>query len=269
MAVKQTKVSRRMLFTWLTLGGLILFLAPSGWTRNFHFAFVRVFHWPLRVGQSITLSVGTTEAEPGEGHVRRSQYDQLRNYCANLEEQLAQKQQRIDLLTGLPNRGFMGNARLVEGLVLSGATDKVNGEISIYTGGGVRKGQYVLSENCVIGVISDVSSVGVRVKLLTSPTSNVPVQIGGVKRLLLGSGGNLARIPMMTQRVEAGTEVFAATQAGVLNMPIIVGRVVRCERNVESAVLWDIVVEPAFDIDRLNDRLNDIAVIVMDHGQGK
>lgn len=269
MAAKQTKVSRRMLLTWLTLGGLILFLSPSGWTNNFQFGFLRVFNWPLSVGQSIKLQVGTTEPLVSEGNVHRSQYDELRNYAANLEGQLAHKQQRIDLLTGLPNRGFMGNARLVEGLVLSGATGKVNGEISIYTGGGVRKGQYVLAENCIIGVISDVSSVGERVKLLTSPTSNVPVQIGGVKRLLSGLGGNLARIPMMKQRVEAGTEVFAATQAGVLNMPIIVGRVVRCERNVESAVLWDIVVEPAFDIDRLNDRLNGVVVIVMDQGKGK
>ncbi|MHC4742020.1 MAG: hypothetical protein ACYS8Z_08925, partial [Planctomycetota bacterium] len=172
MAVKQSRVSRRMLLTWLTLGGLILFLAPSPWTSNLQHAFLRVFDWPLRVGQSIRLSVGITEPEPGEGHVRRSQYDQLRNHCANLQAELRHSQQRIDLLTGLPNRGFMGNMRLVEGLILPGSMDKVNGEMSIYTGGGVRKDQYVLAENSVIGVIRDVSSVGERVKLLSSPTSN-------------------------------------------------------------------------------------------------
>lgn len=251
-----------MLLTWLTLGGLILFLAPSGWTSNFQFAFFRVFSWPLSLGQSITLQVGTAEPSPGEGHVRRSQYDQLRNHCSNLEAQLSHKQQRIDVLTGVPNRGFMGNVKLVEGLVYSGSIDKFNGEISIYSGGGswLRKGQYVLAENCIIGAISDVSSVGTRVRLLTNPISNVAVQIGGVKRLLEGCGNNLARIPMMKERVEAGTEVFAATQAGLLNMPIIAGRVVRCERNIESAVLWDIIVEPAFDINRLND----VVVIVME-----
>jgi cell shape-determining protein MreC len=270
MAAKQTKVSKRMLLTWLTLGGLILFLAPSGWTSNFQFAFLHVFNWPLSVGRNISLSVGTTEPLASEGGVQRRQYDQLRNHCRNLEAQLAQKQQRIEMLTGLHNRDFMGNARLVEGLVYSGATDKVNGEISIYAGDGseLRKGQFVLADNCIIGTISDVSPVGARVKLLTSPTSNIAVQMGGAKGLLRGSGGNLARIPMMKQRQEVGVEVIAVPQAGpqeagLLNTPIIVGRVLRCERNVESAVLWDIVVEPAFDIDRLND----VVVIVMDHGE--
>lgn len=266
MAAKHSKVSRRMLFTWLTLGGLILFLAPSPWTSNFQLAFARMFNWPLTVGRSIELRVGTRELPAGAGHVQRSEYDQIRNHCVNLEAQLAHHQQRIDELTGLPNRAFMGDARLVEGLVLSGSVDAVNGEIPIYTGGGVRRGQYVLADNSVIGVISDVSSVGERVQLLTSPRSNVPVQIGGVKCLLQGCGNNLARIFMMKQRVAPGTEVFAAPQAGVLNMPIVAGRVVRCERNVKSAVVWDVVVEPAFNMDRLNDRLDNVSVIVLDHG---
>ena len=38
-----------------------------------------------------------------------------------------------------------------------------------------------------------------------------------------------------------------------------VGKVLRCERNAESAVLWDIIVEPACDFEQLND----VIVIVM------
>jgi hypothetical protein len=73
---------------------------------------------------------------------------------------------------------------------------------------------------------------------------------------------------MMKQHVDSGTEVLAAPQAGVLNMPIVAGRVVRCERNVESAVVWDVFVEPAFNVDRLNNRLNSVSVIVLDQSKG-
>jgi cell shape-determining protein MreC len=52
---------------------------------------------------------------------------------------------------------------------------------------------------------------------------------------------------------------MAAKSPGLLNAPIIVGRVARCERNAESAVLWDVIVEPVCDMERLND----VVVIVM------
>jgi len=248
------------------LAGLILIIAPAKWTSNFQFAFLRVFNWPLSVGENITLSVGARDRLTDQNSVSPAAHNQLKNYAANLEAKLILEQQRIEMLTTLANTSFLGNANLVEALVYTSSIDKVNGVISIYHDGNseLAEGQFVLAENSIIGTISDVSSVGTRVKLVTNPTSNIAVQIGGAKGLLRGSGGNLARIPMMKQRQEVGVEVIAVPQAGpqgagVLNMPIIVGRVLRYERNVESAVLWDIVVEPAFDIDRLND----VVVIVM------
>jgi len=265
MAAKQSKVSRRMLFTWFMLAGLILFIAPVKWTSNFQFAFLRVFNWPLSIGENITLSVGTTERLTDEDSVSRAAHNQLKNYCANLEAKLIRQQQRIEMLTGLPNKSFLGNAKLIEALVYTLSIDKANGEMTIDAGGNkeLAKGQFVLSENSIIGTISDVSPIGARVKLLTSPTSNIPVEMGGVKRYMQGTGGNLAKIPMIEHKPKLGTEVMAAREAGLLSTPIIVGRVLRCERNADSAALWDVVVEPAFDIDQLQD----VVVIVMNPGK--
>lgn len=254
-----------MLFTWFMLAGLILFIAPAKWTSNFQFAFLRVFNWPLSIGQNISLSVGTREHLTDENSVSRREHNQLKNYAANLEAKLAREQQRIEMLTGLPNKSFLGNAKLVEALVYTSSIDKVNGEMTIDAGGNgeLAREQFVLAENSIIGTISDVSPVGTRVKLLTSPTSNIAVEMGGVKRFMEGTGGNLARIPMMKNKPKIGTEVMAARKAGMLNTPVIAGRVLRCERNADSAALWDIVVEPAFDIDRLHD----VVVIVMNPGK--
>ena len=253
-----------MLFTWFLLAGLILFIAPAKWTSNFQFAFLRVFNWPLSIGENISLSVGTREHLTDGDSVSRREHNQLKNYCANLEAKLAREQQRIETLTRLPNRSFLGNAKLVEALVYTSSIDKANGEISIDAGGNrdLERGQFVLAENSIIGTISDVSPVGTRVKLLTSPTSNIAVEMGGVKRFMQGIGGNQAKIAMIKQKPEIGTDVMAARNAGILNTPIIVGRVVGCERNAESAALWDIIVEPALDIDRLRD----VVVIVMNPG---
>jgi len=265
MAAKQTKVSRRMLFTWFMLVGLILFIAPAKWTNNFQFAFLRVFNWPLSIGGNISLSMGTRERLTNEDSVSRAAHNQLKNYCANLEAKLIRQQQRIEMLTGLPNRSLLGNAKLVEAFVYTFSIDKANGEMTIDPGGNreLLRGQFVLAENSIIGTISDVSPVGARVKLLSSPTSNIAVQMGGVKRYMQGIGDNLAKVPMIQHKPKIGTEVMAARKAGILNTPVIVGKVLRCERNADSAVLWDIVVEPAFDIDRLHD----VVVIVMNPGK--
>ncbi len=265
MAAKQTKVSRRMLFTWFMLAGLILIIAPAKWTSNFQFAFLRVFNWPLSVGENITLSVGARDRLTDQNSVSPAAHNQLKNYAAILEAKLIRQQQRIEMLTGLPDKSLLGNAKLIEAFVYTSSIDKANGEMTIDAGGNkeLAKGQFVLSENSIIGTISDVSSVGARVKLLTSPTSNIPVEMGGEKRYMQGIGDNLAKIPMIKRKPKLGTEVMAARKAGMLSTPIIVGRVLRCESNADSATLWDVVVEPAFNIDRLED----VVVIAMNPGK--
>ena len=52
---------------------------------------------------------------------------------------------------------------------------------------------------------------------------------------------------------------MAGRKPGFLNAPMIIGKVLRCERNAKSPMLWDIVVEPVCDFEQLND----VAVIVI------
>ena len=250
-----------MLFTWFMLAGTILLIAPAKWTNSFQFAFLRVFNWPLSIGENISLSVGTRQQLGDADAVSRKKYRELLNHYANLEARLRQAEATIDKLSGVRNRYALGNARLVQSLVYPSTIDISAGEIFIDKGSDreLAKGQFVLSENSIVGTLSAVSAVGARVKLLTSPTSNIAVEMGGTKRYMRGDGDNLARIPMMKYKPEVGTAVMAAKKAGFLNTPIIVGKVLRCERNAESAALWDIIVEPACDIEQLND----VIVIVM------
>jgi cell shape-determining protein MreC len=87
----------------------------------------------------------------------------------------------------------------------------------------------------------------------------MPVQVGGVPTFMTGNGDNSARIEMLKNKVNVGENVFALRKAGFLDASIIVGKVSRCERNTQSASLWDLTVEPACDIQNLED----VAVIIM------
>jgi len=250
-----------MLFSWFTLAGTILLFAPTEWTNNFQFAFLRVFNWPLRIGEGITLSVRSRSRVADADAVPRKKYRELLNYCSNLEARLEQQQDKIEKFTGLRDRYLLGNASLVDALVYPTPTDKYHGEIRISKGKDSRllRGQFVLAENSIIGTVSEVSTGGASVILFTNPASNIAVKVAGTKRYMVGTGENMAKIPMMTHKPKIGEAVFTAEKAGFLNAPVVIGKVARCERNRESPVLWDIIVEPACD----TKQLNDVIVIVM------
>lgn len=151
-----------MLFTWLTLAGSILIIAPTEWTSSFQLAFLRIFNWPLSIGENISLSVRArehvddTSAAPGE------KYRALLNYCTSLEAQLREERERLNKLTGLREKFPFGDATLVEALVYPGSIDRTHSEISVDKGkeSQLAKGQFVLADNSIIGTVSDVSTGG-------------------------------------------------------------------------------------------------------------
>jgi len=250
-----------MLFTWFTLAGFIFLFAPQKLTDNFQYAFLRVFNWPLSIGENISLSVRTRQPLGDADVVPRREYNKLQNYRANLEGQLRKEHEKVEILSGLRNRFPLEAGDLQVASVFPGSFDKLNGELSIDKGEDdkVAKGQFVLADNSIIGTIGNVSSRGAKVKLFTNPTSNIPVEVANTKGLMQGSGNNLARIPMMKQKVKIDSEVMARRKTGFLNAPMIIGKVLRHERNAKSPLLWDIIVEPVCDFEQLND----VAVIVI------
>jgi cell shape-determining protein MreC len=278
MARKHTTVSRRMLFTWLMLGGFILLLAPQNLTGKLQLGFVRVFRWPLSIGGGFALTANTQQTL--EDAVPRREYDKLQNHCDNLEETLRAQREKFQKLYGLHNTYVWEGADLMVADVITANIDRARSELAVKYGKdtGMAKGQYVLGDNSIIGTISDFSSGTAHVKLFTDPTSKMPARIRDVERVMRGSGDNSARILQIHKdhKVEVGDRVFASnrrmvgdkalasnSQVRFLDTSMIVGTVAQIRTSRESPLLLDIIVKPACDIEKLEN----VAIIIMNPGK--
>ncbi|UCG59868.1 MAG: rod shape-determining protein MreC [Phycisphaerales bacterium] len=260
MARKQTTLSRRMLFIWFTLGGFIFLFAPQSVTSKLQLAFAQTFSWPLSIGRSISLTART----PGTADVVSvTEYNKLQNHLANVTELLRQEHAKVEQLSGLRNRFPLDAARLVAADIITASMDGVS-ELIINRGSndGLAKGQFILSDNGVVGTISEVTAYRAKAKLVTDPTSKIPVKITrlGVDRLMQGAGGNTAKILQLQRehKIKKGDIVYAGKRPGLLDSPMIVGTVARCIRDDENPILWDITVKPVCDMEGLEG----VAVIV-------
>jgi len=263
MARKRIRVSRRILFTWFMLTGFIFLFTPQNLTNKFQFAFVHIFRWPLSVGRNISLAAHTQQ--PRTDFVNRRQYNQLLNHLANLEEELRQKHQKLEKLSGLRNRFALEGAGFVIADVITATIDAQRCELIINRGkdDGLDKGQFVLADNSIIGTISDVDSRTAKVKLFTDPTSKIEIKIAelNIERIMQGNGNNSAKPKLIPtdKKVKIGDIVYARKKPGFLDVPRVIGRVAQCKEDDQSPFLWDITVRPVCDIDRLND----VAVVIM------
>jgi cell shape-determining protein MreC len=262
MARKQTKVSKRMLFTWFMLAGFILLFTPQNLTGNFQLAFTRIFRWPLSIGGNIAL---TARAQQPLQDAWKRRESQLENHIANLEETLLQQRREFQKQYGLYNDYVWEGADFASADIITRSIDGSRNELTIDCRKDVTlaKDQFVLGDNCIIGTISDASSGTASVKLFTDPTSSMPVRIAGLPTIMRGSGNSLARIEMVSDKVKRRAEVeekvFALKKPRFLDASMIIGKVVKCERNDKNALLWDIMVEPACDMEKLEN----VSVIIM------
>ncbi|MHC4329594.1 MAG: hypothetical protein ACYSWW_15895, partial [Planctomycetota bacterium] len=94
MARKHIKISRRMLFTWFVLSGLILLFAPQDLTGKFQLGFVRIFRWPLSMGGDLALTANTQQQF--QDVVPRRDYDNLLNHIDNLQETLRKQREKYE-----------------------------------------------------------------------------------------------------------------------------------------------------------------------------
>jgi cell shape-determining protein MreC len=249
--------SKRMLFTWFMLAGFIFLFAPQNLTSKFQFAFARIFRWPLGIGRSISLSA---RAQPQLTEVvSRRKYDQLQNHLANITEELNCERQRVEQLSKLRDRLPLEGAGLMLADVITASTRGFiinRGETD-----GLQKGQFVLGDNSIIGAISDVSPRTAKVELITQTSSNMAVEIGGLKTVIRGDDKNSAKVPLVSikHKIKIGDNVYARKRPGFLDTPMIIGTVAQCKRDNENPLLWDITVKPACDIQKLTE----VAVIIM------
>jgi rod shape-determining protein MreC len=252
-----------MLFTWLMLGGFILFFSPRGLTNKLQFAFVRIFGLPLSLSRSVSLSA-RSEASVDEV-VSRGLYNRLQNHLANVTEQLYQEHQVVEVLSGLRNRFALEGAKLVCADVITISISAEHSGLIINRGenDGLGRGQFVLSDNSIVGTISDISPRTAQVRLFTDPESKIAVKIGAVnaERLIHGSGNDSAKVKLLSRKykVRVGDKVMVRKKPGFLDVPIIIGVVAKCRTDDVNPTLWDVTVKPVCDIEQLQT----VSVIIM------
>jgi rod shape-determining protein MreC len=245
------------------LGGFILFFTPRNLTNKLQFAFVRIFHLPLSLSRNASLSA---RSKPVVAEVvSRGLYNRLQNHLANVTEQLYQEHQVVEVLSGLRNRFALEGANLVCADVITTSIGTRHSELIINRGenDGLARGQFVLSDNSIVGTISDISPRTAQVRLFTDPDSKIAVKIGAVntERLIHGRGNDSAKVKLLSRKykVRVGDKVLARKKPGFLDAPIIIGVVAKCKTDDVNPTLWDVTVKPVCDIEQLKT----VSVIIM------
>lgn len=255
-----------MLFAWGMLVGLtFLFLVPREAAGRLQMTYARVFHWPLALGNGMVRVQATTQVRnvnPREHEAVLQANQQLRTQSLNLQAQLQEAYGRIEKLTKLRAQPGLEQMQPIPARVIMPMQD----ELTINQGQdrGVAVGQYVLSftdtlldHQCVIGVVSDVSARGARVRLITDASSHIPVTVGSftVPWVLDGrgeGGGRIANVPD-TYTIRARDAVYAQPRQGFLDVPVVVGEVVRSRRDPDRPIVQEITVRPMCDIAALGE----------------
>ena len=239
-------------------------MAPQSITNKFQFAFTRIFRWPIKIGNNFSLA--TSQKEPFVGQPSRSE-QQYKNRITYLEQELKQTYQKIEKLSGIRNRFPLTESNLASADIITKTLNDSQGELIINCGQmeGLKTGQFVMADISIIGTVSDVASGSARVKLLSDKSSSIAVTIGdsNVPRLMQGIGNNQAKIiPQISatnKTINVGDKVLTRKKPGFLNVPMIAGIVTQCERDDKEPSVWDITVQPACDIARIDD----VTVIIM------
>jgi cell shape-determining protein MreC len=254
-----------MLFIWGLLGGLICLFAPPSLTSRLQLAYTYVFSWPLQAGRNLSLATTVpplTAVDDSASVPSQAECEQLKKRIANLEAQLREAHAQNDQLARLHTLPLSDRMAFVLADITVAHVSQ--GDLFINRGqqDGVAVGQYVvaagqhgLTDSSVIGTVSDVSPQRARVKLITSPTSRLPVTIGksDLARVMEGRLGETAKIPLVpaTHAIRKDDAVYARKTPGLLDVPIIVGRIAQCRPDPKDPSVWDIAVQPACKIDAL------------------
>ena len=232
------------------LAGFIFLFTPQKLTSKFQLAFVRIFRWPLTIQRAMLLSAHADL--PATDVVSRKEHNKLQNYLANLIEELSLQQRKFEKLSGLKNRFAWEQVDFVLADVIWSSANNGKNELFIDCGldAGLIKGQFVVNENSVIGMISDVAANTAKVRLITDTASKIPVRIAGLTagKIMQGNGDNSATITMVKHEVRVGDEVYAVKKPAFLPTPMITAKVTNCQRDPESPLLWAITAEPVTNL---------------------
>jgi rod shape-determining protein MreC len=200
------------------------------------------------------------EARKPEDYVSREEYNRLENARENLKAELIEAGRKLDSVTKIQNRfPALANAAFVPADVIAVTNDRLGHRMTINRGrdDGLREGLYVLGDNCVIGTVDQVSQSGATVKLITDPGAKIFAQTEHGAGVLNGTGRKTCRV-MINAKTAVGQSVFAGKRPGLLDSPIIIGKVTDC-RSGSIPLLYELTVQPACDYSKLEN----VSVLIM------
>jgi len=243
MSKRNIRLTPKILFIWFFLATLAIFFSPDRITGKFQHLFTRLFSWPLSMGRSIMLSAVNPSAGSGISAQKENQY---LNQIANLQARIAELEKQYEQVAGFRSRYPFEGAKFITANVMKAAPT----ELVIDRGSKdqITSGLFVFGDNSIIGTISDADASTARVKLITSSSCKIEVEIAGAAAVLQGDGKSV-KIKTLSRKntVKRGDNVFCRPKAGFLNTPIIIGTV-SDYKGGENAFQWDITIKPAANI---------------------
>ena len=266
MARKTIKPSKVTLFSCLLLLGAIILLLPQSTTNSFNFAFVRAFGFCLKPASSSARTLALPEGL-GRQYVDRNTHNKLWIAYQNLQEDFYMQRRQLEKLAGLRVELPSPGMNLVPATITS---RRKNDEIVINRGSlhNIAKGQYVLGNNSIVGLIAEASEDMASIKLITHPSCKIDIKIVtdpendiSIRRIMVGSKSNIAKIANVRRKYKVETDwpVYATQKTGYLATSRIIGRISKCVVDEDNPLIWDITVSPACNLDELAD----VHVIVM------
>jgi len=242
-----------LLVLLLLASGAVLF-APRALTEKVQLKFAAVFRGPLMLAREVSLShTGDTQAE----YVTQRRYNMLRNYLANITEELVQERRKVQELSGVHNRRPLEGAQLLFADVITVLGEQPETRLLINAGweDGLQEGQFVAGDYSIIGKVWSVGRRAAEVRLITNPECSIIVKVGQlhIDNVLKGIGNSRARITLLPTKYDVlvGDLVYAKKQPGLLDTAMIVGTVCRCKRDDANPLLWEVEVQPACETEEL------------------
>ena len=252
MTARTANRSKRFLFCGLLLGSLCLWLLPHHTTRPLQTGFRSVFQWPLRVGQGLP-SLAAASSRKGatltdaEGHALQAKVTALENQLATLKADLASVQALSEQLAGIRMQSGWERTALVH----ADAIMRWSPDLWVINRGhrdGLREGLFAISDNAVVGRLSETGRDEARLVLITHKESSIPTYIQPCDAVGKLDGLGNGQMRMRVRRsydVQVGNTIHVSKLPGLVDVPLVVGRVVGVQRDDEYPTLWNVTVEPA------------------------
>lgn len=235
-----------------------VYVLPQRWTQSPRFVAVKLFSPLLDIGPDAPKTAADAPSE----NASQADYLQLwadyQNLQARYDALVEQYQQLARVRSQLPiTRGAVIMANLLD------KPSGVNASFHIDKGSedGLSAGCLALSvkQRSIVGVLDQAGRQVSRVRLLTDAGMSFEVRIQTsrsaslIPAMMVGAGKQRCQIGMIDrqQDVRAGDAVLAAPKPGLLDAPLLVGRICEVKPDPDWPLLWKIAVEPIEDVTKM------------------